>query len=86
MPEREDEVFDGWYYDEVFQNRAMLTSMPKQNLILFAKWRKMTEEERAARDKARAEAAAAAEEGFHHAEPVREEPRENAPQEIKEDE
>ena len=86
VPEREDEVFDGWYYDEVFQNRAMLTSMPKQNLILFAKWRKMTEEERAARDKTRAEAAAAAEEGFHHAEPVREEPRENAPQEIKEDE
>ena len=58
IPERESEVFEGWYYDEDFRDRAFLTSMPKQNLILYAKWRTMTQDERIARDKARAEAAA----------------------------
>ena len=58
IPERESEVFEGWYYDEDFRDRAFLTSMPKQNLILYAKWRTMTQVERIARDKARAEAAA----------------------------
>ena len=58
IPERESEVFEGWYYDEDFRDRAFLTSMPKQNLILYAKWRTMTQDERMARDKARAEAAA----------------------------
>ena len=72
LPEREEEAFEGWYFDEDFRDRATLTSMPKQNLILFAKWRKMTEEERAARDRARAEAAAAAAEGFHEAKPKKE--------------
>ena len=87
LPEREEEVFDGWYYDEMFRDRATLTSMPKQNLILFAKWRKMTEEERAARDRARAEAAAAAAEGFHEAKPKKEKKhKENPLNEIKEDE
>ena len=87
LPEREEEVFDGWYYDETFRDRATLTSMPKQNLILFAKWRKMTEEERAARDRARAEAAAAAAEGFHEAKPKKEKKhKENPLNEIKEDE
>ena len=87
LPEREEEVFDGWYYDEMFRDRATLTSMPKQNLILFAKWRKMTEEERAARDRARADAAAAAAEGFHEAKPKKEKKhKENPLNEIKEDE
>ncbi len=86
IPERESEVFDGWYYDEEFRDRALLTTMPKQNLILFAKWRRMTEEERAARDRKRAEAAAAAAEGYHDAEPVKEkEHKEEAPKEIRED-
>ena len=74
LPEREDEVFVGWYYDEEFRDRALLTTMPKQNLILFAKWRRMTEEEREMRDRNRAEAAAAAAEGFHEAETENEKP------------
>ena len=87
LPEREDEVFDGWYYDEEFRDRALLTTMPKQNLILFAKWRRMTDEERIVRDRKRAEAAAAAAEGFHHAEPPKEElHKEEPPREIEEDE
>lgn len=87
LPEREEEAFDGWYYDEDFRDRATLTSMPKQNLILFAKWRKLTDEERAARDRARAEAAAMAEEGFHHAAPKQEKKhKENPLSEIQEDE
>ncbi len=63
IPERETEVFEGWYYDEDFRDRALLTSMPKQNLILFAKWRTMTQEERIARDRAHAEAASAKDDG-----------------------
>ena len=88
IPEREEEAFDGWYYDETFRDRATLTSMPKQNLILFAKWRKMTDAERAARDQKRAEEAAQAAEGFHHAEPKKpkNEQHEQPPREIKEDE
>ena len=86
LPEREEEAFEGWYFDEDFRDRATLTSMPKQNLILFAKWRKLTDEERAARDRARAEAAAMAEEGFHHAAPRQEKKhKENPLSEIKED-
>ena len=86
LPEREEEAFEGWYFDEDFRDRATLTSMPKQNLILFAKWRKLTDEERAARDRARAEAAAMAEEGFHHAAPRQEKKhKENPFSEIKED-
>lgn len=86
LPEREEEAFEGWYFDEDFRDRATLTSMPKQNLILFAKWRKLTDEERAARDRARAEAAAMAEEGFHHAAPKQEKKhKENPLSEIKED-
>lgn len=86
LPEREEEAFEGWYFDEDFRDRATLTSMPKQNLILFAKWRKLTNEERAARDRARAEAAAMAEEGFHHAAPRQEKKhKENPLSEIKED-
>ncbi len=85
LPEREEEVFEGWYYDETFRDRATLTSMPKQNLILFAKWRKMTEAERAARDRARAGSAAA--QGFREADPKWERRRrENPLNEIKEDE
>lgn len=85
LPEREEEAFEGWYFDEDFRDRATLTSMPKQNLILFAKWRKLTDEERAARDRARAEAAAMAEEGFHHAAPRQEKKhKENPLSEIKE--
>ena len=86
LPEREEEAFEGWYFDEDFRDRATLTSMPKQNLILFAKWRKLTDEERAARERARAEAAAMAEEGFHHAAPRQEKKhKENPLSEIKED-
>ena len=53
IPVREDEVFDGWYYDEAFNNPAMITAMPKQNLILYAKWRRITDAERAAREQQR---------------------------------
>ena len=55
VPEREDAVFEGWYYDEAFENRAIISAMPKENVVLYAKWRLMTEEERAAREAKRRE-------------------------------
>ena len=48
-PESDDRIFEGWYYDDKFTDRAFITAMPKQNVILFAKWRAMTEEEKRAK-------------------------------------
>ena len=48
-PESDDKIFEGWYYDDMFTNRAFLTAMPRQNVILFAKWREMTDEEKRAK-------------------------------------
>ena len=48
-PQSDDRIFEGWYYDDKFTDRAFITAMPKQNVILFAKWRAMTEEEKRAK-------------------------------------
>ena len=37
-PIKEGYIFDGWYKDESFTTKYIITTMPNENLILYAKW------------------------------------------------
>jgi uncharacterized repeat protein (TIGR02543 family) len=40
-PTKDGYTFDGWYYDEGLTSKADLTTMPDENLVLYAKWTKV---------------------------------------------
>ena len=41
-PTKEGYIFVGWYSDQELTNQYIFTTMPNQNLTLYAKWRKNT--------------------------------------------
>ena len=38
-PTKENYIFDGWYKDETFKTKYTITTMPNEDLTLYAKWR-----------------------------------------------
>jgi uncharacterized repeat protein (TIGR02543 family) len=38
VPTKTDFIFDGWYLDNLYENRFVFDKMPSENLTLYAKW------------------------------------------------